>query len=194
MRLLLLIALTLLPTAALAHAGGAEQAGFVHGFAHPVGGLDHILAMVAVGIFAFVLGGRALYLVPLAFVAMMAGGFLLGAGGLGLPLVELGIALSIVVIGGLAALGKPMPVAAAMAVVGVFAIFHGHAHGAEMPAGASGLLYAVGFALATALLHAAGILAAMGGAAFVGRYGRPVTQLAGGILALGGVGILAGWL
>jgi urease accessory protein len=194
LRVLLAILLAVLPTAALAHAGGAEAHGFVHGFAHPVGGLDHVLAMLAVGVFAFVLGGRALWLVPLSFVGMMAAGFLLGLAGLELPFVELGIALSVVVIGAAAASGKPMPVVGAMALVGIFAVFHGHAHGAEMPADASGLTYALGFMLATASLHAAGIFGALGIAKLVGRHGRPAAQLAGGLFALGGLGVLAGWL
>jgi urease accessory protein len=194
--LTLLLALTLiaLPTAAFAHTGAGDTTGLVHGFLHPVGGIDHILAMVAVGVFAFVLGGRALWLVPLAFVGMMAVGFLLGVGRVDVPYVELGIALSSVVIGGAAALGRPMPVGAAMALVGVFAIFHGHAHGAEMPADAGGLTYALGFMAATTLLHVAGIAGAMGVARLVGRYGRLVAQLAGGAFALGGIGVLAGWL
>lgn len=191
---LLALALVALPTAAFAHTGVGDTAGFLHGFEHPIGGLDHILAMVAVGVFAFVLGGRALWLVPLSFVGMMAVGFLLGVGQIEVPFVELGIALSSVVIGGVAALGRPMPVVAAMALVGVFAIFHGHAHGAEMPADAGGLTYALGFMTATALLHAAGILAAMGVARLVGKYGRLVAQIAGGAFALGGIGVLAGWL
>jgi len=191
---LLGLALIALPGAAFAHTGAGDTAGFLHGFAHPVGGIDHILAMVAVGVFAFVLGGRALWLVPLSFVGMMAVGFLLGAGQIEMPFVELGIALSAVAIGGAAALGRPMPVAAAMGLVGVFALFHGHAHGAEMPADASGLIYALGFLSATALLHGAGILAAMGVAKIVGRYGRLAAQIAGGAFALGGIGILAGWL
>ncbi len=191
-----LLALTLvaLPTAAFAHTGVGDTAGFVHGFMHPVGGLDHVLAMVAVGVFAAVLGGRALLLVPLSFVGMMAMGFLLGLGGVELPLVELGIALSAVVIGAAAAWGRPMPVAGAMALVGLFAVFHGHAHGAEMPADAGGFDYALGFVLATALLHLAGIAAALGAARFTGRLGRPLARLAGGVFALGGVGVLAGWL
>jgi urease accessory protein len=150
--------------------------------------------MVAVGVFAHVLGGRALWLVPLSFVGMMAVGFVLGIGQIQVPFVELGIALSSVVIGGVAALGRPMPVVAAMALVGGFAIFHGHAHGAEMPADAGGLTYALGFMLATALLHVAGIVAAMGVARIVGRYGKIVAQVAGGAFALGGIGVLAGWL
>jgi urease accessory protein len=110
------------------------------------------------------------------------------------PFAELGIALSAVVIGGFAASGKPMPVSAAMALVGAFAVLHGHAHGAEMPAAASGLEFVLGFMAATALLHVAGIAAAMAGAKFAGRHGRPLAQLAGGVFALSGVGLLAGWL
>jgi urease accessory protein len=193
-RALLPLLFIALPTAALAHTGHGEASGFVHGFMHPVGGLDHILAMVAVGVFAYVLGGKALWLVPLSFVGMMAVGFLLGLGQVDVPFVELGIALSSVVIGAAAAWGRPMPVAAAMSLVGVFAIFHGHAHGAEMPVDTSGLEYAAGFIVATALLHAAGIAAAMGVAKLVGKYGKPVAQVAGGLFALGGVGVLAGWL
>jgi len=194
-RILLASLLVALPTAAFAHAGHpGDTAGLLHGFMHPVGGIDHILAMVAVGVFAFVLGGRALFLVPLAFVGMMAVGFVLGIWGLDLPFVELGIALSSVVIGAAAAWGKPMPVAAAMSLVGVFAIFHGHAHGAEMPADAAGLEYALGFIAATALLHLAGIGAALGVSRLAGRFGRPVAQVAGAAFALGGVGVLAGWL
>lgn len=194
MRALLALAFSLVSTAAFAHTGVGDAAGLVHGFMHPVGGLDHVLAMVAVGVFAFVLGGRARYLVPLSFVGMMVVGFLIGLGGVEMPFVELGIALSSVVIGGAAALGRPMPAAGAMALVGVFAVFHGHAHGAEMPVDAAGLEYALGFIAATALLHASGIAAAVAVAKVVGKYGRPVAQLAGGTFALGGLGVLAGWL
>ena len=161
---------------------------------HPIGGLDHVLAMVAVGVFAYVLGGKALWLVPLSFVGMMVVGFMLGANGMDLPFVELGIALSSIVIGMAAASGKSMPVAGAMALVGSFALFHGHAHGTEMVAGTAGLEYAAGFVVATALLHAAGIGAALGVSKLAGKYGRIVAQVAGGVFALGGVGVLAGWL
>ena len=181
-----LLALTVvaLPSAAFAHTGHGDTAGILHGFMHPIGGIDHILAMVAVGVFAFVLGGRALWLVPLSFVGMMMVGFLLGLGAVELPFVELGIA----------ALGRPMPVIGAIAIVGVFAVFHGHAHGAEMPADASGLTYALGFVAATALLHVAGIVGAVGVARLAGKYGKAVAQVAGGVFALGGIGVLAGWL
>lgn len=194
MRALLALILIALPTAAFAHPGHGEAIGFVSGFMHPMGGLDHVLAMLAVGVFAFVLGGRALFLVPAAFVAMMAAGFLMGVGHVEMPFVELGIALSSVVIGAAAAWGKPMPVAGAMALVGSFAIFHGHAHGTEMPATAEGLEYAAGFMAATALLHVAGIAAAIGAAKLTQRFGKPLARIAGALFAVGGVGVLAGWL
>jgi urease accessory protein len=194
MRALIALLTILLPTAALAHPGHGDTVGLAYGFMHPILGLDHVLAIVAVGVFAFVLGGRALWLVPASFVGMMAAGFLLGAAQVEVPFVELGIALSSVVIGGVAAMGRPMPVAAAAALVGVFAVFHGHAHGAEMPANAAGFEYAVGFMLATALLHLSGIGGAMGVARLVGKYGKQIAQVAGGLFALGGIGVLAGWL
>jgi urease accessory protein len=191
-----LLALSLIasPTLAFAHTGVGDAHGLVHGFMHPVGGIDHVLAMMAVGVFAFVLGGRALILVPLSFVAMMSLGFVLGSNGITLPYAELAIALSSVVIGGVAALGRRMPVLAAMALVGGFAAFHGWAHGAEMPTDAGVLTYALGFVGATALLHLVGIAGSMGVAAVTGRYGRVVARVAGGAFALGGIGVLAGWL
>ncbi|MDB5623014.1 MAG: HupE/UreJ family protein [Devosia sp.] len=195
MRLLLAVALlTLFPSLAFAHSGPEHAHDFLHGLEHPIGGLDHVLAMVAVGVFAFVLGGRALLLVPLAFVAMMIGGFGAGLAGAPLPFVELAIALSSVLIGASAALGRSMPVAAAMGLVGVFAVFHGYAHGAEMPANANGLGYAAGFALATAGLHLLGAGGSMLVGRLVGRFGHAVSRVAGGVFALAGVGLLAGWL
>lgn len=195
MRLLLALALVALsPTLAFAHTGIGHGAGFFHGLQHPVGGLDHILAMLAVGVFAAVLGGLALWLVPLSFVAMMIVGFALGSAQFGMPFVELGIALSSVVIGAAAATGRPMPIIAAMGLVGVFAVFHGHAHGSEMPADTSGMTYAAGFIIATALLHLAGIAATLAVSKAVGRFGKLAAQFAGGAFALGGIGILAGLL
>ena len=144
--LLALALLALAPEAAMAHSGHAAG-GFSLGFMHPLVGLDHVLAMVAVGLFAWHLGGKALWLVPTAFVVTMAVGGAVGMAGTGLPLVEIGIALSIVVIGGLVALRRTMPTEIAMTVVAVFALFHGHAHGAEMGQAASGLVYGLGFLL-----------------------------------------------
>ncbi|WP_354066411.1 HupE/UreJ family protein [Devosia sp. 2618] len=195
MRLFLALAiLVLFPTISFAHTGVGDTAGFFHGFEHPIGGIDHVLAMVAGGVFAFVLGGRALWLVPLSFVTMMVAGFALGVTQVDLPYVELGIALSSVVIGAAAALGRAMPVAAAMTLVGLFAVFHGHAHGAEMPTDASGLTYAAGFAVATALLHLSGIASTAAIARLIGKYGKYAAQFAGGVFAIGGIGVLAGWL
>jgi urease accessory protein len=177
-----------MPVAALAHTGHGDAGGFTHGFLHPLGGLDHVLAMVAVGLFAAHLGGRALWLVPATFVAVMALGGALGMAGIALPFVETGIALSVVVLGLAVALRIGVPVLAAMALVGFFAIFHGYAHGAEMPQDASGVAYAVGFLAATALLHGAGIATGL-----LAARGMPrLAQAAGGAMALAGVAILVG--
>jgi urease accessory protein len=192
--LLLSVSLIAIPTAALAHTGHGDTSGFAHGFMHPLGGLDHLLCMVAVGLFAAVLGGRALWLVPLSFVGMMIVGFLTGVAGVEMPFVELGIGLSAVVIGAVAASGRLLPVAGAMALVGVFAIFHGHAHGAEMPSDASGLDYALGFVAATTLLHLVGIGAALGTSQIARRHGRTLARVASGVSAMLGLGIVAGWL
>jgi urease accessory protein len=185
-RLSLAAMATLVPTAAFAHPGHGDALGFAHGFLHPIGGLDHVLAMVAVGLFAANLGGRALWAVPASFMALMAAGGLLGMAGVGLPYVEAGIALSVLVLGAVVALGARWPVGAAMALVGMFAIFHGHAHGAEMPADASGAAYAAGFVAATGLLHLAGI-----GIGLAVRSGA-VRRLGGAAVALAGVGLLTG--
>lgn len=184
-------AATLVPTIAFAHPGH-EAAGLIHGLGHPLGGLDHVLAMVMVGVFAFQLGGRAVWLVPATFVLVMAAGGALGMAGIELPFVETGIALSIIALGALVAFGVKAPAAVAMALVGVFAVFHGHAHGAEMPGSASGGAYAAGFMLATAALHAAGV--AFGFA--IGRLSKSrgplVTKFAGGAAGFAGVAILVG--
>src|SRR5262249_53469934 len=181
-------ALTLIPTAAFAHPGIGDAHGFVHGFAHPLGGLDHILAMVTVGIFAWQLGGRALWLVPAAFVLAMAGGGAPRIAGVPPPFVAHRLAPPAVVLGAVVAFARKAPVAIAVGIVGLFAIFHGHAHGTEMPLDASAGAYAAGFMLATALLHAAGI--ALGLA--IGRiaHGRAAYQLGGSLVALAGVAIL----
>lgn len=184
----------LFPVTAFAHTGVGDASGFAHGFMHPAGGLDHVLAMVSVGFFAYVMGGRALWLVPGAFVAMMAAGGFLGMAGFELPYVEFGIVLSIIVIGMLAAMGSKMPVAAAMALVGGFAIFHGFAHGAEMPQDASGFSYGLGFMLATALLHTAGIAVCFVGAKLAHGRGHSIARVGGAMAALTGAGVVSGAL
>jgi urease accessory protein len=163
--------LALAPAAAWAHPGH-DGAGLVHGFMHPLGGIDHIIAMVAVGVMAARLGGRALWLVPASFVgAMAAAGFAAGSG-MALPYVETGIALSVVVLGAAALLGVAMPLAAAMGLVAFFAVFHGYAHGLEMPETAAGLAYGAGFVAATAVLHAVGI----GGGLAIAPVRRPAVR------------------
>lgn len=184
----------LLPTAALAHTGVGGTSGFSHGFAHPILGLDHVLAMVMVGVFAAQIGSRALWLVPATFVAVMAFAGALGVAGIGVPFVETGIALSVVVFGAVVAFGARAPLAAAMGIVGLFAIFHGHAHGTEMPEDAGGMAYAAGFMVATALLHLAGI----GLGSLIGRagerHGSLVVRSAGGVAAAAGLVLLTGVL
>src|SRR5205085_943036 len=184
--------LVMLPGAALAHTGHSEAGGFMHGFMHPVGGLDHVLAMVAVGLYAAMIGGRGLWLVPLAFVGMMALGGAAGVAGYPLPYVEIGIALSVVLLGFAVTLHIKLPTLAAMALAGFFAVFHGYAHGAEMPLDVSGTTYAAGFMLATALLHCAGIAVGLLLSRFSARGSWRVAQAAGGVMALAGVAILIG--
>ncbi len=145
--------------AAQAHTFGAHGAGFGAGLAHPFLGLDHLLAMLAVGVWAAQLGGKALWRVPLTFMAMMALGSAVALAGVALPAVETGIASSVLVLGLLIAVSARVPLAASMLLVGTFALFHGHAHGQELPQAASEVLYGAGFLLATAMLHATGLVA-----------------------------------
>jgi urease accessory protein len=189
---LALVATIALPAIASAHPGHDGTPGFIHGFLHPLGGLDHILAMVAVGLFAARLGGRALWLVPASFVVTMAAAGIAGMAGLALPYVEAGIALSILVLGAAIALETTMPVAAAMGLVAFFAVFHGHAHGAEMPETMSGLAYGTGFVAATAALHALGIALGLLIGCTSELFGRRVLQVGGGAAALAGAALLAG--
>lgn len=191
-RLTLLAAAILGTTPALAHVGAdghVHGSGFVAGFLHPLFGLDHVLAMVAVGLWAGLVGGRAVLAWPLAFVALMAVGGVAGYAGMGLPAVETWIAASVVVLGLLVAGRIAAPLALGILVCGVFAFFHGHAHGEELPNGVSTLGYGVGFLLATALLHAAGIALALGAAL---RLPVVATRIAGLAVAIAGVGLLAG--
>lgn len=140
---------------AFAHTGIGGN-GFVAGFSHPLVGMDHLLAMLGVGIWGAQLGGRAIWMVPASFVGVMVLGAVLALAGAPLPLVEFGIGGSVLVIGGLIALRARLPLALAMGLVGLFALFHGHAHGTELPGFAHPAAYGAGFVLATALLHAAG--------------------------------------
>ncbi len=189
-----LLALAGFAGVAEAHTGVGHTIGFMHGFMHPLSGLDHTLAMVAVGLFAARLGGKAFWAVPLAFVAMMVVGGTMGMNGIGLPYVEFGIAASVIVLGAAVALDFSLPVSAAMGLVGFFAVFHGHAHGAEMPVDATGLTYGMGFVIATALLHCAGLGLglAISRATVSGHSG--LVKLTGAAMAVAGVGMMAGYI
>lgn len=186
----LIVSLLFTPTAALAHPAIGGSSGFAHGFMHPLSGLDHQLAMILVGMFAYQLGGRALWALPLTFVSVMALGGVLGAFNLAVPFVEIGIALSVIVLGLVVAFGVMAPIAAALAAISLFAIFHGHAHGTEMPLAASDLAFGLGFMLATAVLHIAGI--GFGYALGASRFGQKAYRVVGGISAVAGAFLLAG--
>jgi urease accessory protein len=172
------------PTRALAHAQGGEAAGLFSGLRHPVSGMDHVLAMIAVGLWGAQLGPPAVWLLPVTFPMVMAFGGMLGLMGVALPGIEVGIALSALVLGLLVGAAARPNLGVAAVVVGFFAIFHGHAHGAELPAGGDALLYSIGFVIATGCLHAAGI-----GIGLIQRWpaGRATLRLAGGAVALAGV-------
>ena len=187
-RLLPALGLSVLGTPALAHLPPGEYGSLAAGFSHPLFGLDHILAMIAVGLWASVLGGRALWAVPAAFVATMIVGFALALLGAPLPMVEPMILASSVVLGLVVAMALRLDLGLCMALVGAFALFHGHAHGAELGQ-AGALRFGLGFALATALLHAAGV----GLGLLVGRLGRRLGT-SGDLVArgLGGATAVAG--
>ncbi|MEZ5790263.1 MAG: HupE/UreJ family protein [Nitratireductor sp.] len=173
---------------ALAHTGAGLQGGFVSGFWHPVFGLDHVIAMVAVGLWGAFLGMPAIWLLPVVFPLVMAFGGILGIAGIPLPRVETGIAVSAIILGLCVATAFKPPLWVAAVLVGAFAIFHGHAHGAELPDAASPLGFSAGFVLATGILHLAGI--AFGLLARF-RGGAMLVKAAGAAIAMGGVYFLA---
>ncbi len=177
-------------TPAAAHVGVGPVSGFAAGFTHPMFGADHFLAMIAVGLWSGLIGGRALWAWPLAFVAVMALGGVLGMAGVGLPFVEPAILASVIVLGVVVAFAVKAPVSAGAIMVSVFALFHGHAHGTEVPVSAGGLDYLAGFAIATAILHGAGIALALG----VTRFGLStnVVRLLGAGIAVAGVAFATG--
>lgn len=142
---------------AVAHSGGAIGAGLASGLAHPFSGLDHLLAMIAVGLWAAQTAGRAVWLLPIAFPAAMVLGAVAGASGVALPAAEIGIALSVLILGVLVAFAVRLSILGGAALVTAFAVLHGHAHGAEVPATADPLAYGAAFVLATVLLHLIGI-------------------------------------
>ena len=179
-----LAALCLFAGSASAHTGDHAVTGFVSGLTHPLLGLDHLFAMIAIGLWAAQQGGRALWAVPAAFVGAMGLGGLFAWSGGALPHVETAIALSVLVLGLLIATRRHAPVLAGMAIAGVFALFHGYAHGLEMPQAASPGLYALGFVLATACLHGVGIAGSL--------IGRHAMRLAGIAIAATGFVLVLG--
>lgn len=185
---LVLLLLTVgLPAVACAHGETGTVGGFVSGFTHPLGGLDHIVAMVAVGLWGAFLGGRAMWTLPVVFPVVMALGGALGVVGIGLPGVETGIALSGVVLGIMVALAARPPLWLAAVLVGVFAVFHGHAHGTELPEAANALTFAIGFVIATGLLHLCGIAF---GLLTKWPWGRVAIRVGGVAIAAVGFGFL----
>ena len=188
---ILAAASVLTPVAALAHTGAGDTHGVLHGFMHPVTGLDHVLAMIAVGVLAALLGGRAIWLVPTSFVAMAAVGGALGVQGVPVPFVEFGISASVILLGLAIALPAKLPLGWTAGLVGLFGLYHGYAHGAEMPADASGFAYGVGFLAATVLLHIAGIGLGIGIAHLASRSATRFAQAGGTAIALAGVVLLA---
>ena len=183
-----LCAICLLPVSALAHTGVGQSTGFGAGFIHPAGGADHLLAMIAVGLWAAQMGRRATWAVPGAFVTMMVAGSVLGMSGVHVPFIEAGILVSVLVLGVLIAGAFKLPLAVSGTLVGIFAVFHGHAHGTEILIASDAVSYCAGFVLATASLHAVGILAGTG----LRKLNiEKFTRLAGCAIALSGIYLAA---
>jgi urease accessory protein len=178
------VLLVLSPATALAHEQAGAAAGFLNGLAHPISGLDHVIAMVAVGLWGAQLGAPAMFLLPVAFPMVMAFGGALGLMGVPLPGIEVGIAVSAVMLGGAVLANSQPRLWVALVLVGFFAIFHGHAHGTELPPGQSGLLYSIGFVVATGLLHAFGILL---GSVYRWPVGRVTLRAAGALISIAGM-------
>lgn len=186
------LGLLALAQGAHAHADAANLAGgFASGFVHPILGWDHVVAMVAVGLWGAFMGERAVWTLPVVFPAVMALCGVLGLMGVPVPLVEEGIAASAIVIGAMVALGSRPPLWLASVVVGAFAIFHGYAHGTELPDATNPLMYTAGFMVATGLLHLGGIVLGM---AVRWPQGVQVVRGCGVVISAIGVGFLTGWL
>ncbi|HXW07802.1 MAG TPA: HupE/UreJ family protein [Vicinamibacterales bacterium] len=181
---LVVLAVVWAGTPLFAHEKDGRALGFIAGLQHPVSGLDHVLAMVAVGLWGAQLGAPAIWLLPVAFPMVMAAGGVLGLIGVPLPGIEIGIAMSAILLGLVVMAEARPPLAVAAALVSMFAVFHGHAHGTELPPGQDGLSYSIGFVIATGCLHAAGIAVGL-----VHRWpaGRVALRVSGATVALAGV-------
>lgn len=180
-----------LPEMALTHTGEGVAGGLMSGFLHPIAGPDHVTAMVAVGILGAFLGRPAIWVLPVVFPLVMAFGGILGLVGVPIPYIEVGIAASSIVLGLMILFALKPPLWIAAIIVAAFAIFHGHAHGTELPNAANALAYNVGFVVSTGLLHLAGI-----GIGELIRWpaGQIIARAIGGLIAIAGVGFLTGWL
>jgi urease accessory protein len=181
------LVLAVVSTPALAHSENGVAIDFWGGFTHPIFGPDHVIAMVAVGLWGAFLGAPAIWLLPVVFPLVMAVGGAFGVVGMPLPGVETGIAVSAIILGGMVAFAAKPPLWIAAVLVGAFAIFHGHAHGAELPIGADAVAFSMGFVVATGMLHLAGI--AFGGLSYWPS-GRVVVRAAGGVISLLGFAYL----
>lgn len=184
---LLGLLLFMIPSKASAHSEIGNIGGFVSGFKHPLTGIDHIVAMVAVGLWGAFLGGRAMWTLPVVFPVVMALGGAMGVLGMPLPGVEIGIALSGIILGLMVAFAAKPPLWVAAVIVGIFAIFHGHAHGTELPEAANAMTFAIGFVISTGLLHLSGIAF---GLLVKWPWGRIAVRLGGGVISLVGFGFL----
>ncbi|MGB7970681.1 MAG: HupE/UreJ family protein [Candidatus Deferrimicrobiaceae bacterium] len=182
--LLVTLALVAMPHLAFAHVEQGQATGFLTGLKHPWSGLDHVLAMIAVGLWGAQLGNPAVWVLPVAFPMVMAFGGMLGLMGVSLPGIEIGIAMSALMLGAMIVTESRPPLWLAAALVGFFAIFHGHAHGTELPPGSSGLFYSIGFVAATGTLHGLGITM---GLAHRFRGGRLAIRMAGAVVSAAGV-------
>jgi urease accessory protein len=184
-----LMLILLFPLSAWAHVESGQVGGFFSGLSHPVSGLDHVLAMIAVGLWGAQLGAPALWLLPVAFPMMMAFGGMLGLMGIPLPGIEIGIAVSGIVLGALILSEARLPLLGALLLVAFFAIFHGHAHGTELEPGQNAMLYSLGFVICTGTLHGVGI-----GMGLIHRwhFGRLALRGAGSLVMAGGMFFLWG--
>jgi urease accessory protein len=189
--LLCAVVLIVLALPAMAHEGGGIVGGFTAGFRHPLSGADHVLAMVAVGIWGAFLGAPAIWVLPVVFPMVVSVGGAMGVMGIPLPATETGIALSSVVLGLMIALARRPPLWVAGVIVGAFAIFHGHAHGMELPGAADPVAYSLGFVMSTGMLHLCGIAL---GELTRWKAGRSLIRVAGICIACGGIGFLGGWI
>jgi urease accessory protein len=181
----------LFASVAFAHSSHGVASGFVSGFVHPLLGLDHVVAMVAVGLWGAILGGNYIWMLPVVFPLVMAFGGVLGILLVPIPAVETGIAVSAIVLGLMVCCAVKPPLTVAALVVGTFGIFHGHAHGTELPNASNALTYSIGFVIATGLMHLAGITLGV-----LPRWpvGRLAVRVGGGAITLTGVGFILGIL